>query len=71
MPTAQGGAIACFECSGDVGAELDDLFGTPVLWAINEGEGAVRTGAVRAGGGIVGEGFALGGTELIACGADF
>jgi hypothetical protein len=61
-----GGALTCFEGSGGVGAELDDLLDALVLGAVYEGERAVRAGAVGAGGGVVGEDFALVGGELVA-----
>jgi hypothetical protein len=52
-----------------VRAELYLLADALVLGAIDEGERAVRAGAVGARAGVVGEDFALGGGELVAGGA--
>jgi hypothetical protein len=52
-----------------IGAEFYTLADALVLRAIDEGERAVRAGAVGARAGVVGEDFALGAGELVAGGA--
>jgi hypothetical protein len=53
-----------------IGAELYTLADALVLRAIDEGERAVRAGAVGAKAGVVGEDGALGARELVAGGGE-
>jgi hypothetical protein len=63
------GTCPALQLGRGVGAEFYTLADALVLRAIDEGERAVRAGAVGACAGVVGEDFALGGGELVAAGA--